>query len=138
MLSIDFADASFVEPAVRDEFDLLLGVEATLSLRVSDTLIYNEPMFPIVELRVALDRWLRRPDIADFELDSMEADEPGFVWIRHQPSGGWRVGSIHQDEIAREELTRDEIVSGCKAFIEAVDRWVRDHLHLEVADAIEI
>ncbi len=130
-VTISVSDASFTRASVRDKYDLLLGVEGTLRLAVDDRLIYSEPMFPVVELRDALASWLRGVD-TDFEFVSVESDEPGLVWFRQQPSGRWRAGSIHQDDIAVVELDRSEVELGCHRFIESVDRWVRDNLGMDV------
>lgn len=134
-LAIDFDGATFVRSNPRDRFDLVLGVEATLGLTVAGRLIYSEPMFPIVELRQALAEWMvHRRD--DFEFISMESDETGLVWLRRQPSGFWRAGSIHQDDIATQELETTEVVQGCASFIARVDRWARDELGIEVRDVL--
>ncbi|MGH8879208.1 MAG: hypothetical protein ACRD0P_18010, partial [Stackebrandtia sp.] len=98
-LAITFAGTTFVRADPSDRFDLALGVEATLALLVGGRLIYDEPMFPIVELRQALSAWLPSAS-SDFEFVSMESDESGLIWLRRQPSGLWRAGSIHQDDIA--------------------------------------
>lgn len=121
----------FTRPSVRDKYDLLLGVEGTLRLTVENRLIYSELMFPIVELRDALSSWLRGIG-TDFEFISMESDEPGLVWFRQQPSGRWKVGSIHQDDVAVIELDRSDVELGCFRFIDDVDRWVRENLGLDV------
>jgi hypothetical protein len=134
-LAITFTDSTFARSNSRDRFDLLLGVEATLALTVADRLIYTEPMFPIVELRQALSAWL--PNTSDdFEFISMESDEPGLVWLRRQPSGLWRAGSIHQDDIATRELDTVEVVHGCAEFVARVDGWVRTELGVEVSDVL--
>lgn len=134
-LAISFADATFTREDPRDRFDLALGVEATLALTVGDRLIYTEPMFPIVELRQALIAWMPTAT-ADFEFMSMESDEPGLIWLRRQPSGLWRAGSILQDDIATQELDAAEVVDGCAEFVARVDGWVRDELGVEVSDVL--
>jgi hypothetical protein len=99
MLALEFDQPTFERDAICADYDLEIGVVATFSIRISKQVIYDEVMFPVVELRVALDRWVRGgPDGSDFELVSMESDEAGLVWLRRQPSGSWRVGSIHQNE----------------------------------------
>lgn len=133
-LTISFTDARFTHPRIRDRFDLLLGVEATLSLAVNDRLIYTEPMFPIVELRSAIAQW--GPEMGDFEFESMESDERDLIWIRRQSSGRWRAGSALQDDIAIDELADGEVVLGCRAFIDDVNAWVRDNLGVEIDDVV--
>ena len=48
-LTLEFSDAPFSRPSIRNKYDLLLGVEATLFMKISGRLVYTEPMFPIVE-----------------------------------------------------------------------------------------
>lgn len=134
-LALTFTDATFARANANDRFDLALGVEATLALTVAGRLIYTEPMFPIVELRWALSVWMLRAG-EDFEFTSMESDELGLIWLRRQPSGLWRAGSIHQDDIATQELGTAAIVAGCADFIASVDGWVRDELGVEVSDVL--
>lgn len=134
-LAITFADATFTRTDVHDRFDLTLGVEATLALTIGDRLIYTEPMFPIVELRQAISAWM--PTIStDFEFISMESDEPGLIWFRRQPSGLWRAGSIHQDDIATQELDTADVLVGCADFVTRIDGWVRDALGVAVSDVL--
>lgn len=134
-LAVTFADATFTRADVHDRFDLTLGVEATLALAVGNRLIYTEPMFPIVELRQALSTWMPTSN-TDFEFISMESDEPGLIWFRRQPSGLWRAGSIHQDDIATQELDTADVFDGCADFVTRVDGWVRDALGVEVSDVL--
>ncbi len=134
-LAITFTDATFARANPHDRFDLTLGVEATLGLSVAGRLIYDEPMFPIVELRQALAAWIPVAD-SDFEFISMESDEPGLIWLRRQPSGLWRAGSIHQDDIASHELNTAEVVAGCADFVARVDGWVRSELGVEVSGVL--
>lgn len=75
-LTLEFSDAPFSRPSIRNKYDLLLGVEATLFMKISGRLVYTEPMFPIVELRDALGTWLPAGE-GDFEFASMESDEVG-------------------------------------------------------------
>jgi hypothetical protein len=140
MLAITFEDAAFERSTLRDEYDLLLGVVATLTVSVASRIVYSEPMFPIVELRVAFDRWLRSPscELSDFEFESMESDDVGLVWVRRQPSGAWRAGSVHQDDLALDEMGFEDVAHARRVFIEAVDSWTRDHLGVEVRDVVEI
>jgi hypothetical protein len=134
-LAMTFSDASFARVDPHDRFDLALGVEAMLALIVGDRLIYTEPMFPIVELRQALSIWMPTTS-SDFEFISMESDEPGLIWFRGQPSGLWRAGSIHQDDIATQELHTADVLDACADFVARVDGWVRDVLGVEVSDVL--
>jgi hypothetical protein len=133
--AITFADSTFARADAHNRFDLALGVEATLALTVGGRLIYTEPMFPIVELRQALSAWMPHTG-ENFEFTSMESDEPGLIWIRRQPSGLWRAGSIHQDDIATQELDTAEVVHGCADFVGRVDGWVRNELGVEVKNVL--
>ena len=133
-LVLAFSDARLAVPEVREASHLILGVEATIELTVNGRTIFTEPGFPIVELRLALTRW--RPASGDFEFESVESDEDGMVWFRKQRSGTWKAGSIWQDEAARGELTEDQVLQACDAFIAAVDRWVENSLSLNVDEVL--
>lgn len=122
---IRFTDARNERPVLRDKFDLLLGIVATLEILVAGKLLYREQMFPIVELRAALERWLAAglPARRDFEFQSMESDEGALVWLRSVGSA-WRIGSIHQAFPAMTELSDETVASLVRSFIKEVDQWV--------------
>lgn len=136
MLTITFTDPNFARTRLRDRYDLLLGVEATIILGVGDRTVFTEPDFPIVELRDALAQWLASNPKDDFEFESMESDEVGLVWFRQQPSGHWRAGSVLQDDLAPEELPLEDVTGECRRFIGSVDMWVRDHLNVDIEDVL--
>jgi hypothetical protein len=77
---------------------VLLGLVADFSITVGDRLLYREVDFPVIELAAGLLRWLdQRPEPGDdFEWESMETEEPGWVWVR-SAGDGWHIGSIHQE-----------------------------------------
>ena len=97
-LRLEFIDAVFTRPSIRGKLDLLLGVEATFSVRVGGHVIHREPMFPVVELSQALSSWLDGVAVRDFEFDSMEWDDVRQVWFGQQRSGQW-VGSVVQTKV---------------------------------------
>lgn len=137
MLSFDFTNAFLERAHVRTDYDLEIGVVADFEIMVREQVVYHEVLFPIVELRVALDRWVKNGSKSpDFEFVSMESDEVGLVWLRRQPSGNWRVGSVHQDRAALEELEWNEVRQGVIRYVEDVDSWVADHLGVSVTDFI--
>jgi hypothetical protein len=139
MLSLTFSD-TLVERPIRDKHDLLLAVGATFRLSMWDRVVYQEATFPIVELRVALERWISSSDVVrqDFEFESMESDESDLVWFRCQSDGRWRVGSVHQDGLAPEQLALGELLDACHAYIESVDAWVRRYLEIEIRNYLDI
>ena len=140
MLELTFQDARYEsrwtnKRGALDSTDLEVDVEATFSLVVAGEVVFEEPMFTIVELRMHLDHWLRRDrGETDFEFLSVEHDEPGLVWFRRQPSGGWRAGSIWQDRPAFEEFGWPALVDAVDRYNGRVDAWVLDNLGVRVAD----
>ncbi len=131
--SFTFVDAVQERP-IRNRWDLLLGVVATFRILILGEVIYEEHLFPIVELRAQLARWLVSgfPLAEDFEFVSMESDEPGLVWIRAQPSGDWRVGSAQQDKPSPALLVREDVAEAGIDFVKEVDRWVLEHCDVSV------
>ena len=136
MIPLTFADARFARPSVRRDCDLLLGVEATLTLAVNSEVVYVEPMFTIVDLRLALEEWLGTDPKPDFDFISMESDERGLIWFHQQKSGSWCAGSVFQDHALPEETPLAEVVSECRRFVDSVDSWVREELQLGVRDVL--
>lgn len=105
-------------PRLSDEIDLVANIEADLRLAVDGQVVYEEVSFPVVELALALVRWLATPpdDRSGFEFDSMSAEEPGLIWIR-RVGDGWRVGSIHQERSDLRALTSVEIEALIRGFV---------------------
>jgi hypothetical protein len=134
MIALRFKNA-YLEGAIRDRNDLLVGVSADLEILVDGRVLFREPDFAIVELRTALAAWLRDGFTAgeDFVHESVEHDEPGLVWIRRSEDGsGWHVGSIWQEYVENRTWSDVEIRDATWKFIETVDQWVATELGVDV------
>jgi len=131
---LHFTDTRLERPSVRDKFDLLLGVVATLEVRFADRLLYREELFPIVELRAELGRWLsgayHRHE--NFKFRSMESDEDGLLWLRWV-GDGWRIGSTQQEYPEIRTLSDAEVSKLVCNFMQEVDKWVLDNCALHVS-----
>jgi len=137
-LSLSFSDARFERSSPSDKYDLLLGVVATFVASVDGRTLYMEEGLPIVELQDQLARW-SVDGIAgseDFAYDSLEAEEPGLLWFRHDVEGGWRVGSLFQDYIEMTVWSDAEVREVVTRFVENVDQWVESNLRVRVTDVI--
>jgi hypothetical protein len=86
-------------------------------------------MFPIVELALALNRWVEvdMPHGTAFDFVSAESDESGFVWFR--PEGtGWRVGSIHQEFADMSIWSSLEVTTAVGHYIREVEHWLDENV----------
>jgi hypothetical protein len=137
MVKITFDDTAFNRSDPTDRFDLLLGVDATITFAVNERPLFSEENFAVVELRHALGAWAASGFTDDFEFDSLDSDEHPFIWIRRQPSGQWRVGSPLLGLPDSDEITLEDASSGIADFIAAVDSWVSANLHVNVLDVLE-
>ncbi|MFC0844714.1 hypothetical protein ACFH04_13500 [Streptomyces noboritoensis] len=101
---------------------LLLDIDAELSIWEQGREVWSEDAFPVAELAYHLALWLQSPAAghADFELDSMQADE-GLIRIVSSDEG-WRVGSIFTPNFWTSPVTWDVLVAEIKQF----DRSVRE------------
>jgi hypothetical protein len=140
MLRFEFRNASLEGPWSGKFRDLELGMVAEFRLCVAEQVIYSEDGFTVFELRLAFDHWLRESDdaVVGFEFNSVESDEPGLVWFRPQPGGGYRVGSIHQDDVSFEVFSLAEIQQAVQEFIGSVDDWVFQNLGMVVAEHLDL
>jgi hypothetical protein len=136
VITFSFDDVVMELPRIRDNNDLLVGVVASFSIKVGTRVLFSEGDFPIVELRVQLAQWHGGGSLAgkNFELDSLESDEPGIVWIRRSKGGGWRVGSIWQEYAESRDWTDDELATCLAAFAKDVDAWVSTELHVDLSE----
>lgn len=118
-----------------DRLDVLSSAEGTLEVSIDGRLLYREIAFPFVELGVALRSWLlgafRAND--DFEFQSMDSDAAGLVWFR-RVSGGWRIGSIHQEFPELRTISSTEVEDAVQHYNEFVDNWLKAHTRLGIAD----
>ncbi len=135
-IEFTFRDPTFEGQSVDEKFDLLLGIAATFELVVNDAVVYEEVMFPIAELRVALLVWLVGPMLRheDFEFESMESEERGLVWIRWSEKEGWLVGSVLERYREPHAFSDDDIRDAVKRFASGVDRWATTELRVKLPD----
>jgi hypothetical protein len=124
--AISFSGAIVESTRIAEVSDLLLGVSANFEIRVDGRILFSEPMFPVVELRVALKQWLedgfKRHN--DFEFESMESEEAGIVWLRYQNSGGWRIGSLQQEYLEIQTLSDVAVRDVVNDYVRDIDAWV--------------
>lgn len=114
---------------------VLIGISADFSLLDGSSRVYWEPDFPVVELAADLGNWLRNGFAShrvDFEFDSMSTPEPGWIWIRRYGSG-WRVGSLHQEQVNPEIYSDDQIRQIVSQFIQRVTLRAEQDLGIDVA-----
>ncbi|WP_237305341.1 DUF7878 domain-containing protein [Streptomyces sp. SAT1] len=101
---------------------VLLDIEAELSVRENERVLWREEQFPVAELAYHLALWLQSPAAGhdDFELDSMQA-EKGLIRIV-DTRGGWRIGSAFAPDFRTSPVTWDSLVAELRQF----DRVVRE------------
>ncbi|TJZ57515.1 hypothetical protein FCH28_06100 [Streptomyces piniterrae] len=99
--------------------ELLLSLEADLTISDDDHEIFSESDFPVAELAFHLSTWLNTAgESDDFELDSMSAD-PGLVRIvKHQD--GWVVGSIFEPDSWTRPVDRQTLEAEVGNFVKSV------------------
>ena len=122
---LTFEDAELEQLRAPEPYDVLLGAVARVRLECG-VVVYREELFPIAELALALEDWLRDglPASTDFTFDSVEHDEPGLIWCRSEEDG-WRLGSIHADATDPFVHSSEEVAEAFHGFVEAVRSWVR-------------
>ena len=117
-------------------YQLLLGVEADLCVRVGSAVVLDEPHFPIVELRQWLAQWLSAGAVDDFTYTSIEADEDGLLSFQQTEQGDWLVGAAWSALASPAKISRACLLSACQYFVGQVDAWVASNLHLSVSDVL--
>ena len=116
------------DPACLDTAtDVIVNLEADLTMEFEGNVIYEEVSFPVAELAFALIKWAqsRAADRPDFEFDSMSAEEPGLVWVR-RTNGGSRVGSICQDRPLTTVLAMEQVDQVIRGYVEDLRSQVLD------------
>ena len=77
------------------KFELLLHIVADICVRCGGKAVYEEESFPIVELALALEQWLRNSHPVSFEFFSMESDEGPLLRFEYT-NGAFSFFSEHQ------------------------------------------
>ena len=102
---------------LKDDWEILLYIEADFFVLVNSKILYSESYFCIVEFASALFKWLEKVDETgeDFIYESMDSEEIGLVWIEANESV-WRVGSVHQNHEETRTFNLDEVRNASKKF----------------------
>lgn len=134
MLRLSFTHPAMERDAVRDKYDLLLGVVATLIIEVGGHVLYREPVFPIVELRAQLGHWLEDGLAAHdrFSFRSLESEDPDLLTLTPDENGRWTVAARYQLRPVEVALADSEVRDACLAYVASVDRWVHAVLKIDV------
>lgn len=121
-------------PAIEDRWDVLLGVVADFSVNSGERRLLHEEMFPVVELSVALGRWLDELDtgvINDFSFESLEsAAGPLLQFVRKDDA--WTIHSPLQEFEDEHTFTTEQVRGAAHEFIEDVRRAAAAQLNLEL------
>ncbi len=119
------------DPPIRDQYDLLLRIEARLVAESSGVVILDEPHFSIVELASQLSKWIASGAATDFNYESMD-DEGVILWFRSSP-GGWSVGSDWNVATVQRGFERADLVEAAALYVQTVPIRVRQQLRRDVS-----
>ena len=126
-LVIEF-DRLRAEGPLDHRHEKLLNIQADLRITVGGREWFSQPMFPVVELAAAADRWLSRG--GDFVFETMEAEESPFLWVRDE-AGGCTVGAAWQVFEERRPLSREQVRNAWARFVDHVVEEVRVRLGVD-------
>ncbi|MFI9275274.1 hypothetical protein ACIGXM_31865 [Kitasatospora sp. NPDC052896] len=92
--------------------ELLVNIEADLTISDSEQVVYSEPLFPVAELAMELAAWICGPggELSDFAFESMSFEEVGSVRIVAGQEG-WRVGSVFEPDTWTGPIDRAALVT---------------------------
>lgn len=127
-MKLDFTRAQWLPESYPPPYDVILGVGADISFTSAGSrTLFNETLFPIVELALAASVWLATgfESEEDFSFDSVEFDEPGIIWIRYIGQRLWRIGSVYQNFEDSSRYSSPEVRLCLDEFVKKVDLWLR-------------
>lgn len=104
--------------------DYLVSLDAHFRILNGDEQIYEEPVFPVVELARSLLMWLEDPVRGDFEFDSMSFEEAGSVTVRRVPDG-WMFSSIFRPDSSSGSVDWAEVERCVRTFVSRIERDLR-------------
>jgi len=123
------------DPPIRDQYDLLLRIEARLVVEADGVVILDEPHFPIVELASQLSQWISRGAATDFNYESMDAEEV-ILWFRNS-AGAWDVGSDWNTTAVQGGFERADLIYAASEYLRAVPVRVQQQLRRDVSRLIK-
>lgn len=134
VISLALGPLRLERPRVTTRWDVLLGVVADFSLHVGARRLIYEESFPVVELVVALQGWLRdlrHGLVRSFSYESMESADGSLLdFVREGP--GWAVRSRLQEYEEGRVLTTDELRGAAERFVKDVERAAASELGLDI------
>lgn len=101
--------------------DYLIALDACLQVVDGDTVVLEEPGFPVVELARSLLVWLEVSAPTSFEFSSMSYEEVGVLSIREH-EGRWAFTSVWTPSVVSRSLDRTEVEEVCRRFISQVEQ----------------
>jgi hypothetical protein len=104
--------------------DYLVSIEGDLRIADSETWVFEEPSFPVVELARSLLRWLDDGSRTDFAFDSMSYEEVGAVVVR-ATDRGWVFSSVFEPGSASAPVDWTETERCVRTFIDQVESDLR-------------
>ena len=123
------------DPPIRDQYDLLLRIEARLVVEADGVVILDEPHFSIVELASQLSQWISDGAATDFNYESMDAEEV-ILWFR-KSAGAWDVGSDWNTRAVHGGLERANLIYAASEYLRVVPILVQQHLRRDVSSLIK-
>lgn len=101
--------------------EVLVNVEADLSLVDSSAMIYSERAFPVAELARSLSRWIASGEggAANFSFSSMSFEDAGSINMTKEPTG-WSVWSGFTPEIRSASMSWVDLEAAIRDFIARV------------------
>jgi len=123
------------DPPIRDQYDLLLRIEARVVVEADGVVILDEPHFPIVELASQLSQWVSRGAATDFNYESMDA-EGVILWFRNS-AGAWDVGSDWNATPLQGGFERADLIYAASEYLRAVPVRVQQQLRRDVSRLIK-
>lgn len=137
-VALRFSVTSADKHSLQEKRQVLLGVVGDLCVEVSGRTLYREVQFPLVELAVALNRWLKLVGQTgeSFVFTSMEAEESGLVWIKDD-RGRWRIGSVHQEYEERQTFRLQEVKAVARAYIEQLTGELHRSYGIDISNLLD-
>jgi len=127
-------DALSADGPLHENWQIVFNISGDLQVTVDGSLAWTCPSTNLVELAVALQAWLREGihKSEDFELESVDFEEKGVLWIRRTDEG-WRVGSIHHGEIGHKVHGDSDIRRAIEEYGNVLTDAVRSKWNVDIA-----
>ena len=135
MLNLQFHNVVSSNGIAEEMWQALLWIEADFVVEVPEGVLLSEPHWCIVELATSVAAWLRdaSENGPEFSYTSMDDEQEGLLWFRHESNGMWFVGSAWQEFHSSTPVPFSELHEAVRQYVRRVLDESKPYLGVQIS-----